>query len=51
MITITDPIGNSWYRGQVSLGAEMVYVQFQEPFITHGVGFAQKMKYTFAALD
>ena len=51
MITITDPVGNSWYRGQVSLGAEMVYIQFQEPYLTHGVGFTPKIKYTFVALD
>jgi opacity protein-like surface antigen len=51
MMTLTDPIGGSWYRGQVSLGAEMVYIQFQEPFVTHGVGFAPKIKYTFVALD
>jgi hypothetical protein len=51
MMTLTDPIGGSWYRGQVSLGAEMVYIQFQEPFVTHGVGFAPKIKYSFVALD
>ena len=51
MMTLTDPISGSWYRGQVSLGAEMVYIQFQEPFVTHGVGFAPKIKYTFVALD
>ncbi len=51
MMTLTDPIGNSWYRGQTSLGAEMVYIQFQEPILTHGVGFAPKIKYTFVALD
>jgi hypothetical protein len=51
MMTLTDPIGGSWYRGQFSLGAEMVYIQFQEPFVTHGVGFAPKIKYTFVALD
>ena len=50
MMTLSDPIGNSWYRGQVSLGAEMVYIQFQDPFLTHGVGFAPKIKYTFVAL-
>src|SRR6267143_767198 len=49
MITLTDPIGDSWYRGQVSLGAEMVYIQFQEPFLTHGVGFTPKIKYSFVA--
>ena len=51
MMTLTDPIGDSWYRGQVSLGAEMVYIQFQEPIVTHGIGFAPKIKYTFVALD
>ncbi len=49
MMTLTDPIGDSWYRGQVSVGAEMVYIQFQEPFLTHG--FTPKIKYTFVALD
>lgn len=51
MMTLTDPIGNSWYRGHISLGAEMVYIQFQEPILTHGIGFAPKIKYTFVALD
>jgi len=51
MMTLSDPIGDSWYRGQVSLGAEMVYIQFQEPFVTHGVGFTPKIKYTFVAQD
>ena len=51
MITITDPMGDSWYRGQVSVGAEMVYIQFQEPFLTHGLGFTPKIKYSFTALD
>ena len=51
MMTLTDPIGESWYRGQISLGAEMVYIQFQEPVLTHGVGFTPKLKYTFVALD
>ena len=51
MMTLTDPIGEGWYRGQISLGAEMVYIQFQEPFLTHGVGFTPKIKYTFVAHD
>lgn len=50
MITLTDPVGNSWYRGQVSIGAEMVYLQFREPILTHGVGFTPRIKYTFVAL-
>lgn len=51
MITITDPMGDKWYRGQFSVGAEMVYIQFQEPFLTHGLGFTPKIKYSFIALD
>jgi lipid A 3-O-deacylase len=51
VMTLSDPIGDRWYRGQVSLGAEMVYIQFQEPFVTHGLGFTPKIKYTFVALD
>lgn len=51
MMTLTDPVGDGWYRGQVSLGAEVVYIQFQEPVLTHGIGFTPKIKYTFVALD
>ena len=51
MMTITDPVGNGWYRGQVSFGAEVVYIQFNEPVLTHGIGFTPKIKYTFVALD
>jgi lipid A 3-O-deacylase len=50
MITLTEPIGDSWYRGQVSIGAEMVYLQFREPVLTHGIGFTPRIKYTFVAL-
>lgn len=51
MITVTDPLGDSWYRGQISLGSEVVYIQFREPFLTHGIGFTPKIKYTFVAHD
>ena len=51
MITLTDPVGDGWYRGQVSLGAEMVYLEFREPLLTHGIGFTPRIKYTFVALD
>ncbi len=51
MITITDPVGSGWYRGQVSIGAEVVYLQFREPILTHGIGFTPKIKYTFVGLD
>ena len=51
MMTLTDPVGDGWNRGQVSIGAEVVYIQFQEPILTHGIGFTPKIKYTFVALD
>ena len=51
MMTITDPVGDGWYRGQVSIGAEVVYIQFVEPVAAHGIGFAPRIKYTFVALD
>lgn len=51
MITITDPVGSGWYRGQVSIGAEVVYLQFREPILTHGIGFTPKIKYTFVGLN
>ncbi len=51
MMTLTDPVGDGWYRGQVSIGAEVVYIQFNEPILTHGIGFTPKIKYSFVALD
>lgn len=50
-MVLTDPVGRGWYRGQTSLGAEMVYIQFREPVLTHGIGFTPKIKYTFVALE
>ena len=47
-MVLTDPIGKSWYQGQILLGAEVVYIQFQEPVLTHGIGFTPKIKYLFS---
>jgi hypothetical protein len=33
-MVLTDPIGDSWYRGQILLGAEIVYIQFERPELT-----------------
>ncbi len=46
-MVLTDPIGDSWYRGQILIGAEIVYIQFERPELTHGVGFTPKIKYLF----
>lgn len=50
-IILHEPVGNGWYRGQTTVGAEFVYIQFREPILTHGVGFTPKLKYTFVALN
>lgn len=50
-IILHEPVGDGWYRGQTSVGAEFVYIQFREPMLTHGVGFTPKIKYTFVALN
>jgi lipid A 3-O-deacylase len=51
-MVLTDPpsADEGWYRGQTTVGAEMVYIQFQKPVLTHGVGFTPRIKYTFLAL-
>jgi hypothetical protein len=49
-MVLTDPIGSSWYRGQILLGAEIVYIQFQQPVLTHGVGFTPKITYLFEGI-
>jgi len=46
-MVLTDPIGWRWVQGQLMLGAEIVYIQFQEPQLTHGVGFTPKIKWLF----
>lgn len=46
-MVLTDLVGSGWYRGQVLLGAEIVYIQFLEPVLTHGVGFTPTIKYLF----
>jgi hypothetical protein len=46
-MVLTDPVGWRWLRGQLMLGAEIVYIQFQEPELTHGVGFTPKIKWLF----
>jgi len=50
-MVLTDPVGWRWIRGQLMLGAEIVYIQFQEPVLTHGVGFTPKIKWLFEGTD
>jgi lipid A 3-O-deacylase len=50
-ITVTDPIGSHWYRGQVSLGAELLAFGTYEPLTSYGVGITPKLQYAFVGLD
>lgn len=50
-MTITDPIGSNFYRGQVSLGAELLAFGTSEPLTGYGVGVTPKLQYTFTGLD
>ncbi len=50
-VVLTNPLGDAWYQGQVILGAEVVYLIFTEPTVSHGIGFTPKIKYSFTALD
>ena len=51
LMTITDPIGSIWYRGQVSLGAELLAFTTSEPLTGYGVGITPKLQYTFVGLE
>ena len=50
-ITVTDPIGSSWYRGQVALGAELLAFETSEPLSGYGVGVTPKLQYPFVSLN
>jgi len=50
-VTLTDPIGSSWYQGQVALGAELLAFGTSEPMTAYGIGATPKLQYTFTSLD
>jgi len=50
-VTLTDPIGSSWYRGQVAIGAELLAFRTSEPTTASGIGATPKLQYTFIGLD
>ena len=50
-MTVTDPIGSTWYRGQVSFGAELLAFGTYEPLASYGIGITMKLQYTFVCLD
>ena len=48
-ITLTDPIGDSWWSGTMALGAEAAFLGVTEPTGAYGVGFTPKVIYTFTS--
>jgi len=50
-MTVTDPIGSNWYRGQVSFGAELLAFGTYEPLTSYGIGITPKLQYAFVSLD
>lgn len=50
-IVVTDPVGASWYRGQVTLGGEALFIQYVDPLTTYLAAFTPTVKYTFLASD
>jgi lipid A 3-O-deacylase len=48
-ITLTDPIGGSWWSGTIALGAEAAFLGVTEPTGAYGVGFTPKLVYTFTS--
>jgi len=50
-MTIIDPIGSNWHRGQVVLGTELLAFGTSEPVTGYGVGITPKLQSTFVGLD
>ena len=48
-VTLTEPVGSSWYQGQLALGAEVIAFHTAEPLTAYGVGFTPKLVYTSTA--
>jgi hypothetical protein len=50
-VTLTDPIGPRWIRGQVAIGVELLSFRMDEPIVAYGVGLTPKLRYTFTVWD
>jgi hypothetical protein len=50
-MVLHELVGDGWYQGQTTVGAEAVCIEFREPVLTHGIGFTPEIKYTCVALD
>ena len=49
-MTVTDPVGASWYRGQIAIGAELWGFGTSEPVGAYGISVTPKLTYSFTAL-
>ncbi len=50
-ITLTDPIGESWWSGTIALGVEAAFLGVTEPTAAYGVGLTPKLVYIFSSFD
>ncbi len=50
-LVATDPIGSSWYRGQVTIGGELLFTQYVESLSTYLAALTPTVKYTFLAFE
>jgi len=48
-ITLTDPIGEGWWRGSVALGVEAAVLGIAEPTGAYGIGVTPKLIYTLTS--
>lgn len=46
-MALTDPIGDGWWSGSVSLGAEAALLGITQPTGAYGIGVTPKLIYTF----
>ncbi len=50
-VTLTDPVGSGWIRGQLAFGAELLTFRMHQPVTAYGVGLSPKLRYTFTGWD
>ncbi len=48
-MTLTDPIGGSWWSGTIALGVEAAFLGVTEPTGAYGIGLTPKLSYTFSS--
>ena len=48
-MTVTNPIGNGWWRGSMALGIEAAILGVTEPTGAYGIGVTPKVVYTFTS--